>query len=92
MAQASNFVFDFVLTLRVDAGKTYTTADILALAPVGTSPTMVHLLSTTATIGIAGGDAVTWSKGDYIYLVTGRSWTFTSNAEVALSQLVNLVP
>lgn len=92
MAQASNFVFDFVLTLKVPAGRTYTTADILALAPVGTTPTSVHLLSETATIGISGGDAVNWVRGDNIYLVSGRSWTFTSSAEVALAQLVNLVP
>ena len=92
MAQASNFVFDFVLTLKVPAGKTYTSAAILALAPAGTTPTMVHLLSDTAVIGIAGGDAVTWTKGDYIYLATGRSWTFTSDADIALAQLVNLVP
>lgn len=92
MAQASNFVFDFVLTLKVPVGKTYTSAEIIALAPVGTTPTMVHLLSDTAVIGIAGGDAVTWVRGDYIYLTSGRSWTFTTGADVALAQLVNLVP
>lgn len=90
MSQPTNYIYDIVLTMHATVGKTYTSAEILAMAPVGTAPKVMILLSDTAAIGVGGGDAVTWGRGDTAYLVTGRSWTFTTGAEMALAQLVNL--
>lgn len=90
MAQPAQFAFDIVLTLHVQAGKTYNSADILALAPAGTTPKVVILQSDEAMIGVNSGDAITWHRGDYAYIVSGRLWTFTTHADLALAQLVNL--
>lgn len=91
MSQPTQYIYDVVLTMKVTVGKTYTSAEIIALAPAGTTPKVIILLSNTAMIGVGGGDAVTWARGDSAYLVTGRSWTFTTSAELALAQLVNLL-
>jgi len=94
MAQATNYVYDYVLTLRVKAGKTYTSADILAMMPSGTNPTTVHLMSAECVISVSTGtaqsDGVTFKRGDLARLAAGRSWTFFSDAELALAELVNL--
>ena len=94
---ANNYAYDFVLTLTIEAGKSYTSTEILAMKPTGTNPTTIHLMSDTAQIGIStatsASNMVTWKRGDFAAIISGRTWTFgaDSNVDIALAELVTLV-
>ena len=89
MAQPTNYVPDILLTKKINAGATYTSASILAEAPTAK---LIILLSHSARIGVGGGDLVEWTRGDTAYLTAGRNWTFAEDAEVALATIINVVP
>ena len=87
MAQPSAYVYDYLVGIAVDAGTTYTYAQIAALSPTAK---IVQMLTDNTKISISGTDSITFNKGDYAYISAGKTWTFNTKCEIALVNLVQV--
>lgn len=89
MASASNYYPHYKLTKSIPKGTTTTSDSILTLVPAAK---LVQLRSESARIGINGGDAVVFKFGDEQALISGDTWFFAEEAEIAIGVIVNLLP
>lgn len=89
MASASNYYAHYKLTKSIPKGTTATSDSILTLVP---SAKLVQMRSESCRVGINGGDAVVFKFGDEQALVSGDTWFFAEEAEIAIGIIVNLLP
>lgn len=89
MASASNYFPHYKLTKTVPKGAVLTTDEIITLVP---GAKLVQMRSESTRIGINGGDAIVFKFGDEQALITGDTWVFAEQAEIAIGVIVNLLP
>jgi len=88
MAQQTNYIIDYIAGMRAEAGKSYTSDEILSLYP---SATVVEIRSKETIVSINGTIAIRFSYGEQTTITSGKTWIFITDCDLAIGKLVNLV-
>ncbi len=87
MAQPAKILVDYRGGIKVEAGETYSSADL----PVTVPPIdIVEFKSETAKVAINGTDAFTIKYGEQIVFDVGSTYTFATDCEVAFGIIVSI--
>lgn len=89
MSVTSNYYRHCKLTAIIPKGTTATSDSLITLVP---GAKFAQLKSESSRIGINGGDAVPFKFGDEQAIISGDTWFFAEEAEIAIGIIVNLLP
>ncbi len=88
MAQPTNYIYNRLGGMLIKAGEVVTTAQIIAKFPTAKA---AILQSQTAKISINATDAITFHLGDVEYVNSGKTWSFQTDCEISIAEIVDLV-
>ena len=94
MAQAAQFIVQYIAGMTVIKGNSYTTADVIATYPTATTmilKTKVSKGEAPITVSIDGTDAFEITYDDPTYIETGNTFIFNKNCTIAIAKYISAV-